>query len=667
MRELVVQYLSDSISRRGFMKGLTKAGLTVTAANAVLTSVSSVTLAQTPEPIPPAATPPAPAQAPGTPAAPPAAARSGAAAIAGVKQFQGPGGACFAEQLIASGVKYVFGNSASEDAQFYEALVDRPQLKYILTPHEGPGAAMASGYIRASGEPAIVMQAAVVGLANAIGQIFNAHKEQTPLVVYSYRTDQTRRAGRDGFEEVANQEQMVQPITKYTWLARRPDMIPETVRRAFKAAWTPPYGPTYISWHSDFNDERARADIIEQRHFDPRMRVRPNPDDVQQAAKLLVEARMPLLIVGDEIYKAKAAAKAVKLAELLGMPVTQARQAYANFPETHPLWVGYVPAGTLNSQNFPKNYDVVINVGNKFQHNGPAPIVPRGPKFIDMRIDRDSMGNVMLTEVPLVADVGLGLDDLIAAVEGLLTPTLKQKAAERANEVRRYSEQARALRALVANNPEWDESPLIADRLTHEVAQFADPDAIIVHEAGSVTLHGFNFNPLGGRELFFYYGAHLGSGVGLSAGVKLARPNQQVICLVGDGSFIFGPTALWNMARLHLPVIVVVYNNHAYSGPHSRVIANVPGGRMVQTGQFVHDYLGSPDMDMAAIAKGFGVDGEVVTSPAQLREALRRARTHTVEGKPYLLDVQVARKGVGWAEKPWIPPIQIAALREKKV
>ncbi len=176
-----------------------------------------------------------------------------------MKPFQGTGGAAFAEQLIASGVKYVFGNSASEDAQFYEALVDRPQLKYILTPHEGPGAAMAAGYVKASGEPAIVMQAGVVGMANAIGQIFNAHKEQTPLVVYSYRTDQSRRAGRDGFEEVLNQEQMVQPITKYTWLARRADMIPETVRRAFKAAWTPPYGPSYISWHSDYNDERGHA------------------------------------------------------------------------------------------------------------------------------------------------------------------------------------------------------------------------------------------------------------------------------------------------------------------------------------------------------------------------------------------------------------------------
>jgi benzoylformate decarboxylase len=656
MRDLVVKYLSQDISRRKFMNGLTKVGLTAAAANSVLASVSSVSLAQTAGPT----AVPAPAMA-----AP--AAASASSAIAGVKSFQGPGGACFAEQLIASGVKYVFGNSASEDAQFYEALVDRPQLKYILTPHEGPGAAMAAGYIKASDEPAIVMQAAVVGMANAIGQMINAFKEQTPLLVYSYRTDQSRRAGRDGFEEVANQEQIVQPITKYSWLARRTDMIPETVRRGLKAAWTPPYGPAYISWHSDYNDERVRTEIIDQRLIDPRMRVRPNPDEIQRAAKLLVEARMPLLIVGDEVHKAKAEAKAVKFAELLGMPVTQVRQMYANFPETHPQWIGYVPAGTLYSLTWPSNADVIINVGNKFQHNSPTPIVPRGPKFIDMRIDHASMGNVMLTDVPLVADVGHGLDDLIAAVEQLMTPALRQKAQERAIEVRRVSERNKTLRALVVNNPEWNNSPLIADRVTWEIANFADPDAIIVHEAGAVNLHSFDFNPLGGRELFFYYGAHLGSGVGTSAGVKLARPNQQVICLVGDGSFVFGPTALWNMARLELPVIVVVYNNHAYSGPHSRVIANVPGGRMVQTGQFYHDYLGSPDMDMAAIAKGFGVEGEVVHNPTQLRQALARARRSTVEGKPYLLDVQVARRGVAWAEKPWIPPIQASAMRQKKV
>src|ERR671937_374911 len=298
MRDLVIKYLAKDVSRRGFVTGLTKAGLTMTAAQSVLASVSTVTYAQG------GSETPAPA--------------AGAAGAVPVKSFQGAGGAAFAEQLIASGVKYVFGNSASEDAQFYEALVDRPQLKYILTPHEGPGAAMAAGYVKASGEPTIVMQAAVVGLVNAMGQMFNAYKEQTPLVFYSYRTDQTGRAGRDGFEEVANQEGIVAPITKYSWLARRADMIPETVRRGFKAAWTPPFGPTYISWHSDFNDERVRAEVIVQQKVDPRMRVRPNPAEVERAAKMLLEARMPLMIVGDEVTSAQATGKAVKLAELLG-------------------------------------------------------------------------------------------------------------------------------------------------------------------------------------------------------------------------------------------------------------------------------------------------------------------------------------------------------------
>ena len=639
MRELVARYLSRSISRRGFLKGLTTAGVSLAAAESILESLVPVAHAQDTRRVAPEA----------------------------IKMVEGSGAECFAEQLVASGVKYVFGNSASEDAQFYEALVDRPQLKYILTPHEGPGAAMAAGYVKASGEPTIVMQAAVVGLVNAMGQMFNAYKEQTPLVFYSYRTDQTRRAGRDGFEEVANQEQIVQPMTKYSWLARRADMIPETVRRGFKAAWTQPYGPTYVSWHSDLNDEKTYAEVIIQEKVDPRMRVRPNPVEVERAAKLLVEAKMPLMIVGDEIYNAKAAAKAVKLAELLGMPVTQARQLYANFPETHPLWVGSLPAARLVALDFPKNPDVVINVGNKLQHNSPQPIVSREAKFIDMRIDSWSMGNVMNTEVPLVADVAYGLDDLIAAVEGLLTPAVRKKAQERAQEVRRFSEKARTLRALVAKNPDWNRNPMLADRVTAEIAQFADKDAIIVHEAGSVVLHGFDFNPIGGRELFFYYGAHLGSGVGTAAGVKLARPNQQVICLVGDGSFIFGPTALWNMARLELPVITVVYNNHAYSGPHSRVIEKVAGGKMVQKRQFVHDYLGNPDMNMAQIARGFGVGGEVVESPGQLRAALGRARKATVEGRPYLIDAQVARVGVAWAEKPWIPPISIARERTKKV
>ena len=627
MRELVAQYLSKSISRRGFVSRLAKTGVSLAAAQSVVQSLTPLVYGKTGD----------------TDVSP-----------EDIRIFEGTGGEAFAEQLIASGVKYVFGNSASSDAYFYEALVDRPELTYILTPHEGPGAAMAMGYIQASGEPAIVMQAAIVGLVNAMGQMYCAWKEQTPLVCYSYRNEPSRAAGRDGFEEVAYQEEIVGPITKWHWLARRSEMIPETIRRAFKVAWTPPYGPTYATWHTDYTGEKVRTEIIRHEKVDPRMRVRPNPKEVERAAEMLVEARRPLLMVGDELYKTNSAEKAVKLAELLGMPVTEPWQVFANFPQAHPLFVG---GSALQTQN----PDVVINAGNKLMHFSTRPVVPHQIKFIDMRIDSASMGNVITTDVPLVADVGYGLDDLIAAIEGIMTPTLKKKAQERAESVRAFSERAKKLRSVMTRNPDWDGSPLLSDRLTYEIAQFADQDAIIVDEAGGTGgKQFFEFNPMGGREHIAFYAGHLGGATGKAAGVKMARPKQQVIALAGDGAFIFGPTGLWNQARLELPVINIIYNNHAYGGPHNRVINAVRDSRMVQEGRYYCDYLGKPDMNMAYIAKGFGVEGEVVETPDELKQALARAKRATLEGKPYLIDAQVKRTGVGWADEPWTPSVDLS-------
>ncbi|MCH7802611.1 MAG: thiamine pyrophosphate-binding protein [Acidobacteria bacterium] len=627
MRELVAQYLSKSISRRGFVSRLAKTGVSLAAAQSVVQSLTPLVYGKTGD----------------TDVSP-----------EDIRIFEGTGGEAFAEQLIASGVKYVFGNSASSDAYFYEALVDRPELTYILTPHEGPGAAMAMGYIQASGEPAIVMQAAIVGLVNAMGQMYCAWKEQTPLVFYSYRNEPSRAAGRDGFEAVAYQEEIVGPITKWHWLARRSEMIPETIRRAFKVAWTPPYGPTYATWHTDYTGEKVRTEIIRHEKVDPRMRVRPNPKEVERAAQMLVEARRPLLMVGDELYKTNSAEKAVKLAELLGMPVTEPWQVFANFPQAHPLFVG---GSALQTQN----PDVVINAGNKLMHFSTRPVVPRHIKFIDMRIDSASMGNVITTDVPLVADVGYGLEDLIAAIEGIMTPTIRKKAQERAESVRAFSERAKKLRPVMTRNPDWDGSPLLSDRLTYEIAQFADQDAIIVDESGGTGgKQFFEFNPMGGREHIAYYAGHLGGATGKAAGVKMARPKQQVIALTGDGAFVFGPTGLWNQARLELPVITVVYNNHAYGGPHNRVINAVRDSRMVQTGRYFCDYLGKPDMNMAYIAKGFGVEGEVVETPDELKQALARAKRATLEGKPYLIDAQVKRTGVGWADEPWTPSVDLS-------
>ena len=366
MRELVVKYLSKGVSRRGFVTGLTKAGLTMTAAQSVLASVSTVSYGQT--------GPPADSSAP-APQPRAAATRARPRSRWPVKAFQGTGGAMIRRAAHRLG-REIRVRQLGERGRAVLRSARRPPAAQIH-PHaaRGPrrrdGGRLHQGVGRAGDRDA---GRASVGMVNAIGQMFNAYKEQTPLVVYSYRSDQSRRAGRDGFEEVA-QPGADRPADHQVHLAGAPprhdpgDGAPR-LQGGVDAALRPVLHLLALRLQ-----RRARAAPRSSRRISSirACACGPTPQEVERAAKLLVEAKMPLMIVGDEIYKAKAVAKAVKLAELLGMPVTQVRQLYANFPEAHPLWVGNLAGGNLDSLPYPKDFDVVINVGNKFQHNGPAP------------------------------------------------------------------------------------------------------------------------------------------------------------------------------------------------------------------------------------------------------------------------------------------------------
>ena len=634
MRKLVKDYLDHRISRRQFFSGLTALGFTFGSAQSVLDWVSPPMQAQT-------------------------------HSLSARRIVEGTGGELLAEQLIASGVKYVFGNSGTGDAGFYEALVDRPQLKYVMATHEGPLCAMASGYAKASGETAYVCVSGMVGLANCIGQMFNAQKDQNNIVFVAYKRESSQVAGRDVHEEVFDQEILSEPFTKWRWIAKHPSTIPEVVRRGFKLASTPPYGPVYLGWNHDLLlDRGVKAEIIPQDRFRVPVRIRPSAKDVEAAARMLVEAEWPIAIAGDDLYKAGAIPLAVRLAELLAMPVTSHRSCFSNFPESHPTYLGRYAA----SMRFPPRQDVVINLGNRLLLGAsPAePLISRDAKFIDMRIDSRHLGDVFPVDLPIVAGMSEGLADLIAAVEALWTPTLREKITQRRAVVQAYTDRLRRARAeLLAKHPKWDNVPLLPERVAYEINALLEKDAYVVDELEDA-VGSLNYDPINGKTRFHSIGAHLGWGVGAAAGVKIARPDKQVVCLVGDGAFLFGPHALWNMVRNEIPVITIVFNNHSYNGTKERALELAGDGRMRATGHIPHYYLGNPDINMVHIAKGFGVEGEMVSTPGDLGPAMARAITATKEGKPYLLDVQVTRTGA-WADSPWYPRISIAAERKRSV
>ena len=627
MKDLIKQYLDDGLSRRQLMAGLGALGMTTLAAKAVAQSLAGATSA------------PANANA--------------------IRQVQGTGGALFVAQLKAAGVKYVFFNPSTGDYPIFDALVDEPDIQLIKGVHEGAVVAMADGYARATGKPGVVI-VANVGLPNAMTQMVNSWKDQVPLLVAVASNDQ-EALGRDLLQEFDYCETMTQPITKWYWAAKTTGSIPETLRRALKFATTTPCGPVFLSLPTNLLREHASASVWDQSKFDVSMRIRPDKDDVEKAARALIDAKNPMMSIGDEVTWARGEKEAVELAELLGLPVATVGGSIGSwskpFPTRHPQYVGY----HLREMRFPGKPDVLLNLGSR-QGERSAP----GTTLISIRHDPTSLARVAAVDLGMVADPRLAAADLIAAIKSMTTDgRLETIVAERKAKVAAYTKEMGEFRAKIGRE-NADRSPVSLERLAIELEAALAPDTIYVSDVDS----GKTMDPLmsfgGADKRYIATGPNiLGWGMAAGFGAKLAFPDRPVVSVVGDGSFCFsGPMPLWSQARYKAPMINIVLNNHSYNNERNRIWHF--GGRQFQTGRDMTCYIGSPDVDYAKAAQAYGVDAEVVKEPGELKAAIGRAQKVVADGKPYLLDVHIYRDGLG-ATSTWHPPYSVAETRTRKV
>ena len=627
MKELIKQYLDHGMSRRQLMTGLSALGMSTAAVKSVAQSLE--TFGQ---------------------GSPPASA---------MRTLKGTGGALFVQQLKAAGVEHIFFNPSTGDYPIFDALVDEPAIHLIKGIHEGAVVAMADGYARASGKTGVVI-VANIGLPNAMTQMVNSWKDQIPILVAVASVEQDA-LGRDLFQESDHCEVMTQPITKWYWAAKTTGSIPETVRRGMKFASTSPCGPVFLSLPTNTLREEATAAIWDQAKFDVPMRIRPDKDDIAKAARMLLEAKNPLMSVGDEASWCRASKELIELAELIGLPVTGQGGSLGfwskPFPTRHPLYIG----PQLRDMRYPGKVDVLLNLGNRYGERA-AP----GMQLISIRLDPTSLARGGPVDLGMIADVRLAAADLSAAIRDLATPArLKEIAEERAGRTRAYSTQMREFRQSIARE-NAQRTPVSLERIGLELESALEQDTCYVCDVDS----GKTIDPLlsfGGADKH-YIGTGpnvLGWGLAAAFGAKLARPDVPVVSVVGDGSFCFsGPQPLWTQSRYKAPIINIVLNNHSYNNERNRIWHY--GGRQFQTGRDMTCYLGSPDVDYAKAADAFGVEGEVVKEPDKLKGAIERAKRATADGRPYLLDIHTYRDGVG-AASSWHPPYSVADLRQRKV
>ena len=618
MKELVHQYLAKEITRRGFIQALAAIGVSQAGIRSAVNAAEAVDSAPS-----------------GT----------GRTVI-------GTGGELMVEQMKAAGVKYMFTNPGSFEVGFFDAFLDQP-MQLINGLHEGIVIAMADGYHKIAREPAFVNVHVVAGTAQSAGQLYNSSRDGSSLVVTAglldneEGDDNLRLAPRPGFD----QKDITRQFTKISWETRDPSAIPSMMRNAFKVADTAPGGPVYLA----VKNKALEAPGVEGMIYDRAAfmipdDIPPREEDAERIARMLIEARAPLLHVGDGVAKNEAQAEVLELAELLNMFVFdgELRGAYHNFPRLHPLF---------RISNAELRSDFILRIGvTDTGSTVAAPADSQGTRSAWVGLDGAAIGNDRPFDLVVMANTKLATRAIIDSVKSLLTEERLARIRATANNTRRRVQIDRA---------HVGQTPMHPDELGLALELELDENAVLVSENLSGADQFYNTGFRDNEKLWLATGGTgLGWGLGAAIGAKLAAPDRQVVCNIGDGSVMYSASAFWTLARYEIPVLTVVCNNRNYQTVR-HAFANY-GGKMAQSERYTGMHLGNPDIDFVQLARSQGVDGARVENSSDLRRALRRGIDATRGGEPYLLDVGVRCIG-GGADSTWYQAFSLAEQRQRRV
>ena len=625
MQQLIQRFLNKELTRRGLSRKLAALGLTAAAAQSLIESLDATESADTSLALPPS------------------------------KQVTGSGGKLVMEQAKAAGSEYLFTNPGSFEVGLFDAQVTSG-VPLIMGLHEGIVVAMADGYHRASLKPAFVNVHVIAGTAQMGGQLYNASRDGAALVVTAGMldnelwSDEGILAPRPGYD----QKDVPRQFTKFCWEARNAQSLTMMLRRAYKVATTPPGGPVYLAMtNGALEAQDVSSEIVPAERFLMSARPRPEAAAVEQTADWLAQAKRPLIVVGDEVWKSGAQADLVKFAEAYNVPVTSGTGGYFNFPSRHPLHLGRF---SMRSDYAQGGVDLALMVGARDFGIWRLPTGPEAPmdaRIVRIGLNAGNMGRNYPTDLALLADVKASLADLDAAMKGRIPQQrLDAFGRDRGDQVRGLSAQMwNDFDRRVRGN--FGLSPMHPDELTFVMAKALDRNAVIVGEVHSGYNQHNNFHwGYGDDEQIWigYTGNSLGWGLGAATGAKLAMPERQVVCSIGDGAVMYQSSALWSQARYGVPVLNVVWNNLNYQtvrGGFHRY-----NGTMAATGQYAGMYLGDPDIDFVQLAASQGVKGERATTTAELEAALKRGQEVCRAGEPYLVEAAIRRIGPG-ADSTW--------------
>jgi acetolactate synthase-1/2/3 large subunit len=528
------------------------------------------------------------------------------------------GGDAIAASLIRHGIDTVFGLPGAQIYGLFDAFARRASELTVITPrHEQTCAYMALGFHKASGRPSAYAVVPGPGMLNTSAALLTAYGCNAPVLCL---TGQVPRAflgrGRGHLHEMPDQLATLRLLTKWSERIDLPAEAPRIIDEAFRQMLSGRNGPAAIEAPWDYFTSTDEVS------FPP---IAPAPaapavdlDQIERAARLVKQARAPLIVVGGGAMNASAAV--VELAELLGAPVMSFRSGRGIVSDDHDLGMTVASAYKL----WPET-DVLIGIGTRLEITSWRwQLQPPGLRTIRIDIDPQEMRRFP-ADIGIVADAKDGAASLTTALRRLGAGGPGRRAAARvAKEI--------AAREIEAIQPQMAYLKVIRAVLPR--------DGIFVDEISQVGFTSWFGFPVYAPRTFIGsgYQGTLGAGFPMALGVKVARPDKPVVSVTGDGGFMFGVQDLATAVQYGIGVVTIVFNNNAFG--------NVRRDQQVGfAGRVIGSDLRNPDF--MKLADAFGVPGARASTPAQLQAALERALK---ESGPSLIEVPVER---GSETSPW--------------
>jgi benzoylformate decarboxylase len=497
--------------------------------------------------------------------------------------------------LRAFGIAKVFGNPGSTELPF---LSDWPDdIDYVLGLQEASVVGMADGYAQATRNAGFVNLHSAAGLGNALGNIYTAHRNQTPLVITAGQQARSILP-LQAFLYAERAAEFPHPYVKFSVEPARPEDVPAAIARAYYVAMQPPCGPTFVSVPID--DWTHPTQPLEARNVS--REIGPDPAAIKSLAAALSASKRPALVVGPGVDRAQAVDLMVRLAEKAKAAVwVSPFSARCSFPERHPQFAGFLHASPAQLSDALRGHDLVVVIGAPvftFHVEGHASIFD-GATTIFQITDDPTAAAVSPVGTSIVATMKPALNMLL----DLLPETARQTPAGRVLPP-----------APVAGDP------IPVDFLLHTLSTSMPDHAVLVEEAPSHRPAMQKFMPMRGQDSFYTMASGgLGYSLPAAVGVALGKPGIRTVCLIGDGSAMYSIQALWTAAQRKLPLTIVVINNAGYGAMRSfsqvMQVRNVPG-------------LDLPGIDFVKIAQGLGCDAVQVTKSSELKPALAHGLSH---------------------------------------